>query len=179
MRTLRQDGWKNVINGVTTPAEVMNVTLKEDTGKSLDPAVLAAHVPVSVSRSKEQQAARYFFDLRAYPRLQKDVAIEFQVMQKDKDQPQSLRPITEVVRVLTSDISGAGVSFLTDDCLLTGSLVRLRIYIDGDRDPVDFLTKVVRVIKDPVKNKFLVAVFFLDIPPGDRERLISLTRNSN
>ncbi len=30
MRTLRQDGWKNVANGVTTPAEVMNVTMKED-----------------------------------------------------------------------------------------------------------------------------------------------------
>jgi type IV pilus assembly protein PilB len=29
MRTLRQDGWMNVINGVTTPAEVMNVTIKE------------------------------------------------------------------------------------------------------------------------------------------------------
>lgn len=34
MRTLRQDGWKNVIAGVTTPAEVLNVTLKETTGGS-------------------------------------------------------------------------------------------------------------------------------------------------
>jgi type II secretory ATPase GspE/PulE/Tfp pilus assembly ATPase PilB-like protein len=30
MRTLREDGWKNVVDGVTTPAEVMNVTMKED-----------------------------------------------------------------------------------------------------------------------------------------------------
>ncbi len=30
MRTLRQDGWMNVTLGVTTPAEVMNVTIKED-----------------------------------------------------------------------------------------------------------------------------------------------------
>ncbi|MBF0594376.1 MAG: Flp pilus assembly complex ATPase component TadA [Candidatus Omnitrophica bacterium] len=30
MRTLRQDGWMNVIQGITTPAEVMNVTMKED-----------------------------------------------------------------------------------------------------------------------------------------------------
>ncbi len=29
MRTLHQDGWKNVADGVTTPAEVMNVTMKE------------------------------------------------------------------------------------------------------------------------------------------------------
>jgi type II secretory ATPase GspE/PulE/Tfp pilus assembly ATPase PilB-like protein len=29
MKTLRQDGWKNVAAGVTTPAEVMNVTMKE------------------------------------------------------------------------------------------------------------------------------------------------------
>jgi general secretion pathway protein E len=29
MQTLRQDGWKNVASGVTTPAEVMNVTMKE------------------------------------------------------------------------------------------------------------------------------------------------------
>lgn len=29
MRTLRQDGWKNVAAGITTPAEVMNVTMKE------------------------------------------------------------------------------------------------------------------------------------------------------
>ncbi len=34
MRTLRQDGWKNVIAGVTTPAEVLNVTLKETAGAS-------------------------------------------------------------------------------------------------------------------------------------------------
>jgi type II secretory ATPase GspE/PulE/Tfp pilus assembly ATPase PilB-like protein len=30
MRTLRQDGWKNVTTGVTTPAEVINATVKED-----------------------------------------------------------------------------------------------------------------------------------------------------
>ena len=30
MRTLRQDGWMNVIQGITTPVEVMNVTMKED-----------------------------------------------------------------------------------------------------------------------------------------------------
>jgi type II secretion system protein E len=30
MRTLRQDGWMNVANGVTTPAEVLNVTIKEE-----------------------------------------------------------------------------------------------------------------------------------------------------
>ena len=30
MKTLRQDGWKNVAQGVTTPAEVMNVTMKEE-----------------------------------------------------------------------------------------------------------------------------------------------------
>ena len=29
MKTLRQDGWKNVAAGITTPAEVMNVTMKE------------------------------------------------------------------------------------------------------------------------------------------------------
>jgi type IV pilus assembly protein PilB len=29
MTTLRQDGWKNVLDGVTTPAEVLNVTVKE------------------------------------------------------------------------------------------------------------------------------------------------------
>lgn len=29
MRTLRQDGWNNVAAGITTPAEVMNVTMKE------------------------------------------------------------------------------------------------------------------------------------------------------
>lgn len=29
MITLRQDGWKNVINGITTPQEVLNVTMKE------------------------------------------------------------------------------------------------------------------------------------------------------
>jgi type IV pilus assembly protein PilB len=31
MRTLRQDGWKNVLDGITTPAEVLNVTVKEQT----------------------------------------------------------------------------------------------------------------------------------------------------
>jgi type II secretion system protein E len=30
MRTLRQDGWMNVVNGITTPAEVLNVTIKEE-----------------------------------------------------------------------------------------------------------------------------------------------------
>ncbi|MFH0753706.1 MAG: ATPase, T2SS/T4P/T4SS family [Candidatus Omnitrophota bacterium] len=29
MRTLRQDGWKNVAAGITTPVEVMNVTMRE------------------------------------------------------------------------------------------------------------------------------------------------------
>ncbi|MBF0620243.1 MAG: Flp pilus assembly complex ATPase component TadA, partial [Candidatus Omnitrophica bacterium] len=34
MTTLRQDGWKNVLAGVTTPVEVMNVTLKESVGRA-------------------------------------------------------------------------------------------------------------------------------------------------
>jgi type II secretory ATPase GspE/PulE/Tfp pilus assembly ATPase PilB-like protein len=29
MLTLRQDGWKNVLSGITTPAEILNVTTKE------------------------------------------------------------------------------------------------------------------------------------------------------
>ncbi len=29
MKTLRQDGWRNVLEGITTPAEILNVTTKE------------------------------------------------------------------------------------------------------------------------------------------------------
>src|SRR6185503_1538198 len=30
MRTLRQDGWQKVLDGLTTPAEVMNITEKDE-----------------------------------------------------------------------------------------------------------------------------------------------------
>ena len=36
MMTLRQDGWKNVLSGITTPAEILNVTLKEQAAFTSD-----------------------------------------------------------------------------------------------------------------------------------------------
>jgi c-di-GMP-binding flagellar brake protein YcgR len=100
--------------------------------------------------------------------------VDLQLMERDASTPNCLKPVSEPVKVSTRDISASGLSFLTDQCMLTGSLLSVRIDIKDGPTPLESLAKVIRVIKDSSSGKFTVAVFYLDIAPTDRQRIIQL-----
>jgi type II secretory ATPase GspE/PulE/Tfp pilus assembly ATPase PilB-like protein len=180
MHTLRQDGWKSVIAGITTPAEVMNVTLKEEplAAASLEKAHSAPLVGRSSQvRRQSRSSERYTYDLRSYPRLAEEMRVDLQLMERDASAPNCLKPVSEPANVSTRDISASGLSFLTDQCMLTGALISVRIDMKDGQAPLESLAKVTRVIKDLSSMKFTVAVFYLDIAPTDRQRIIQLAHS--
>ncbi|NTV28810.1 MAG: Flp pilus assembly complex ATPase component TadA [Candidatus Omnitrophica bacterium] len=169
MRTLRQDGWQNVIAGVTTPAEVMNVTLREDLESA--PVMLKSQNfigrrerPLFVGRATSHE-------LRSYPRLERDIKVEYRIIESDGSRP------GQTASVMTRDLSAAGLSFLTEQSLLTGVMLSLRIDLEDGEAPLECLARVIRVIKDVASRQFTVAVFYHDIAPVDRQRLIHLSRD--
>lgn len=173
MRTLRQDGWVNVVSGITTPAEVLNVTMKED----MAPAERVERGGAVSFRASDLKDG-YVVEARGYPRCQKDIKVEYCLMERDGAQPHVLKPSSDFVIVATRDMSASGFSFVSSDKIPVGALVGARIHLEDGRDPVGCLTRVIRV-EDRGDRRFLVAVFCLDIGPKDRQRLIQGLHKSN
>ena len=177
MRTLRQDGWVNVVNGVTTPAEVLNVTMKEEApnaGRGATSSVPSDMSTVSVNTDRDG----YIVESRSYPRLIRDVKIEYCLMERDSAQPNILKPSEEFVLTVTRDVSASGFSFVSSRCFSVGALVRAKIYAEDGRDPVGCLTRIIRV-EEQGPDQFLTALFYIDMAPKDRQRMIQCLHQSN
>ncbi|MBF0122852.1 MAG: Flp pilus assembly complex ATPase component TadA [Candidatus Omnitrophica bacterium] len=177
MRTLRQDGWVNVVNGITTPAEVLNVTMKEES-----PYVQRSAKGISQSgRSSIGMGALkdgYMVEARGYPRLLRDMKVEYCIMDRDSAHPNILKPLAGLISATTRDVSASGFSFVLPQKLSIGALVGARIHIDDGRDPVSCLTRVIRV-EEYKNDQFLIALFYLDMAPKDRQRMIQRLHQVN
>ncbi len=180
MTTLRQDGWRKVIEGVTTPEEVMNVTVKEEEPPPAEEPPKATGGK-KAQTSKEAKApskpiaasvleAKNEYDSRVYPRAAEKLNIRFQVMIKDPNDPNFL--VTEGVEhsSYTKDISAGGVRFVSNLSINAGTILNLKIQLyDGERS-IDCLAKVCR-LEDDIAGVFTLVAYFLDISSADRVKI--------
>ena len=142
MITLRQDGWRKVNSGLTTPEEIMNVTVKEEypiliKGGKVRPQRITAEM-----LSVEDQ-----HDSRVYPRVTEKVSLRFQIMQKDPKDPNFL--ITDGIEhsVVTQDISAGGLRFAYTKAIAIGTITNLKIQLSEGERSIDCLAKICRVEK--------------------------------
>lgn len=179
MRTLRQDGWRKVAAGVTTPEEVMNVTAKDDTEEKKEAAPAGPEeageffdVPKPQSRivSQEVLSAKNEYNSRIYPRLKDKIGIRYSIVRPDTDNPVKLVGNQVEHSSITKDVSAGGLRFVSGYTLPIGTILDLKIQLEKGRS-IDCLAKVCRVEDDTLSAMFNLVVYFLDISSADRSRI--------
>ena len=188
MRTLRQDGWKNVCEGITTPGEVLNVTVKEN----LSTAPVIKEQPVvkeeKVQREEKlefktptkSQIAGAFKDIlvrdknqksRTFLRIVSQIPVRYVLMEPDPERPGFLRNAGAQESSKTKDISAAGLTFTSSVFLQPGTILDLIIDLETGKKSIECLGKVCRVEEGATKDVFMMAVYYLEITNQDRDRL--------
>ena len=175
MHTLRQDGWRKVIDGITTPQEVMKLTETDDEQQ----ADFVTYSPEQAEDVKNEPGMMNAFKQhggggrRIYNRLNTKVNISFRVI-NDKGRPARPKGSMEQYSI-TEGISAGGVQFISSEAVPAGSVLELRIDLPDAGQPIICLAKVLRVdLKEDelaIKKGFYISVCFLDIASAERVRL--------
>ena len=161
MRTLAQDGWYKVIQGRTTPEEVMRVT--------------------SVEESKDQQGSRaagdqavssdaaFLNDRRVFIRLSNNINLRYKVFRNEEELfSRGFRPEEFSI---TQNISAGGLLFISNESLAFGSILEINVDLPVAQETVVCLARVVRASESEKKGMFDIAVCFLDLTGAQRAKL--------
>jgi type II secretory ATPase GspE/PulE/Tfp pilus assembly ATPase PilB-like protein len=181
MITLRQDGWRKVLVGITTPNEVVNVTVRDEEMmplKNLAPASQAEE-PEMTTRivAPEIFAAKNEYESRVYTRVVARVGIRYAIVRQDALDPTKL--IIEKVEhsSISKDISAGGIRFVSGYALPIGTILDVKIQLKKGEPSIDCLAKICRVEDDTVSSLFNLVAYYLDIPSADRVRITSYIKS--
>jgi Tfp pilus assembly pilus retraction ATPase PilT len=176
MRTLRQDGWKKVLCGLTTADEIMEVTPADTqyTGKKSQTHTQAVTQPSEPARKPIAQGA----ERRRYSRLDLQFAVIYRpLVSESKVREGGSEPEHESRAAKTENISASGMAMLCKEFLNPGDVVELTIELPDKGKPIQCIGLVLRAIKSAefvsVKEGVLnrIAITFLAINSMDRLRI--------
>ena len=173
MGTLRQDGWQKVIDGLTTPGEVIDSTpLDEEDGdedeqEAFIVAVKEQEVLSKVPAYKTPERAQ---ERRLFPRLTASVTVHYRLVKNARLPEQLAVSGAFEANTQTKDISAGGLSFFLKEGIAAGSILDLKIDVPGS-DGVRCLAKVARYQSIPESPYYETAVYFLDLSGRDRQLL--------
>lgn len=195
MVSLRQDGWKKVVAGITTPEEVMNVTVKDDAPASAAEGVAVEVVSVndpqdavdgkdedSKSSVKKERVKEHIvlkkvldaqdnYNSRVYPRLKIKMNIRYSVYHQDRTDVQKFRTNEIQHSSVTKDVSAGGVRFISGYALPIGTILEMSLHFPNSKETIHCLAKICRVEDDTFSAMFHLVAFFLDISSADRSKL--------
>lgn len=160
MQTLRQAGWQKVLEGVTTPEEIMNLTQKEEEKSE---SVSAAAAPAAPTQRQPLPTSR-----RVYVRLATKVNVSYKVVKTTERLPKKFQ--TEQFST-TEDISAGGLVLTANEPFPMGPILEVKIELPDGEPPIECLAKVVRVEEIESNAVYRIAVCFLDMPSAQRVRL--------
>lgn len=166
MRTLRQDGWQKVFNGLTTPEEILKVTTSEEE--------LASAGNKEWEDSKnffaiEKKSSFFFEDKRVYPRLDLQAHVSYKLVKTEELATKgAFSPEGDSA---SKNISAGGLLLITTESLPVGTILELKIELPDGQKPIECLARVVRVEQTSQENIFDTAVCFLDLTSSQRARL--------
>jgi type II secretory ATPase GspE/PulE/Tfp pilus assembly ATPase PilB-like protein len=168
MRTLRQDGWQKVLEGVTTPQEVMQVTSAEEEADELQEREASSReLPLSVGL--KAQKAPGGAEQRVFDRIEKKLNMRFNVYHL-KEELLEGGPSAERFTV-TKNLSASGLLFVSNTPIPAGSILELKLELPDVQAPIQCLSRVVRVAETVTDKSYDIAVYFLDITSACRARL--------
>ena len=165
MRTLRQDGWKKTVSGITTFEEVIRVTsAQEDISFGKDTQVADTDYPRQKIDPEAERPSK-----RVYRRLNDEVKVRYRVFEIENELIKR-KDIAEEL-VTTKNISAGGLLFVAHDKLSVSSILELKIQLPNSQELIECLARVVRVEELVEQKEYDVAVCFLDLTGADRIRL--------
>lgn len=183
LKTLRQNGWKAVLDGITTPDEVVNVTVKDDyleekiersTSEQMFSGASGSKDEGNSSSSRnEKWAAKNEYRQRIYPRTNVPVPVKYKMVRKSSDISKPVDYGMEVETV-SKNLSAGGLNFITEQALAVGAILEVKLQLNGN--PLNAIGCLVRVCRvDPTdkidKSIFNVATYYLDITREDRKQI--------
>ncbi|MFH1900790.1 MAG: ATPase, T2SS/T4P/T4SS family [Candidatus Omnitrophota bacterium] len=158
MKTLRQDGWNKVIEGITTPGEIMKVTPSQE-------------VPVQTGFESKQEGVPVYPEKRIFKRLDKRFSLRYREF-SPQEVNQRAKEVGENI-TLGRNLSASGVLFESSQVLTVGSTLEMTIELPNEENPITCLAKVIRAEILRGLEVYEIGVCFLDISGADRKRLDS------
>lgn len=189
MTTLRQDGWRKVLEGLTTPEEILQITPPDEA--EYHPAAF------DISGDEKQKQGAFlsmisgpkvktdeplsnpsagFVERRSYPRVKVKIPVKYCVIQKDKEQKKQEEYRFRGKKAQTEDISASGIAFLVTEVLCVGTMLEIHMELPDGDGMIECIGRVVRQVSLEGKPEdgeydFIVAVTFLAIASDDRLRI--------
>ncbi|MBP9854354.1 MAG: Flp pilus assembly complex ATPase component TadA [Candidatus Omnitrophica bacterium] len=169
MTTLRQNGWQAVLNGITTPHEVVNVTVKDEEEKK----ETAFNQTVS-SGQRIEKTAKMDRQRRIYPRSAIPVTISYKPVRKSTDISRLIDKQESEIETVSRNLSAGGINFISQQAIAVGTILEIKIQLD--HPPAQAIACLVRVCRlEPIikDDKFVynVATYYLDINSDDRRSI--------
>jgi len=161
MRTLRQDGWLKVMQGVSTVDEVLKVTQAEEAPER--PVAADAPAAPATAPAKTDSGQRTYVRLTGRVNIRYKVFDSLDAVKKSGFHPESLSA--------TVNVSAGGMLFASSESVPVGVYVEMKLELPDSKDPVICLARVVRVEEIEPLKKYNVAVQYLDITSADRVRV--------
>ena len=186
MKTLRQSGWQCVLDGCTTPDEVINVTVKDEylEEKTTQVAVAeeaanSAHDTSSIIEDfrlsktlKAADDANASYRERIYPRSNFPVDVAFKVVKPSTENADAFDAAGQEMVAMTENISAGGLLFRSPHPLDVGTVLELKMHMQDGSESVTCLAKVCRTSENgSPEAKYLVATYYLDISSVDRVKI--------
>lgn len=174
--TLRQNGWKAVADGLTTPEEVLNVTVKDDE------SFLKKDVNKKKVKNEDRESMSILSDFhlknlkttllnnseeeeqqRDSHRARLPLKILYSTIHKDE--PIS-NPISDDViqyPAVCDNISIGGICLMTQNKLEIGQVISVEFELPQVEKPIQCFAEVCRVSPHEYSSKFKVGAFFLNL----------------
>jgi len=174
MKTLRQDGWRKVIEGITTPEEVMKLTELQDEEEKpfLPPKDENVEKAEQHNEDSTKDGNQFARSRRIYARLNTKVNVNYKIIDP-KGKSLKQKNLNEQYSV-TEGISAGGLQFISNEAVSLGSILELKIDLPDAAQPIICLAKVLRVeLKNEEaseKKGFYISICFLDISGAERAR---------
>ncbi len=176
MQTLRQDGWRKVLEGVTTPEEVVQLTPPDHEVRPELPRETESRPVVSAvaeGAGLEPELSQTPKDRRKYMRINVFLQVLFRTVEFDGAQRPGGAWRGDGK---TMNLSAGGISLLTETPLFSEDLLDLKIQLQENTEPIECIGKVLRVTPDSRESEgsgpsYKAAVLFLAIHSSDRLKL--------
>ena len=182
MNTLRQDGWRKVVQGITTPLEVMNVTEKEEYEEKKVTENQASSQTEKISSIKTDRhqyriitqdilSTKNEYDSRVYPRVAERVDIRYQIIEAKPLETNVLMTDGVEHSSVTKDISAGGLKFASGYPLPIGTIIELKIHLTKEERSIDCLARIARVEENSLSAMYHIVTYYLNISSADRARI--------
>lgn len=174
MQTLRQDGWRKVVKGLTTVGEVLETTA---TDLDLTPrgAVMSVKKNSSSSAVLPEPKEVKADEQRSYPRKEVEATVDYRVMSVQNETAGLYSKSDWVYDNELEDLSASGAAFYVSEPCCPGQLVEIQINLIGERTHVRTMARIIRsgiyLAEKDKRKAYSMGVQFVAIASEDRAQL--------